>query len=212
MLVDARKMDVEDFCVLKDGERGAKSGLTPLEKLFATDNNKNLRLKLENGDEVEVVQGMTMAFGEERYCLLFINCMIDGTPLDIPISYKLTIENGELSLDYKYDENREKMLLYYCEKENKLSVNKVLDFDNFDNIALGNGIFVEQLYKKRFMGKVYCVVRALRPENYGLSKNTNLVVFYVGKNENGKDTLIMEEDDEMIDKIISFYIDRKRRD
>lgn len=68
------KMYSTNFLELEDGKRRAKNGLTPLEKLFATDNNENLRLKLTFcRGEVEVVQGMTMAFGGERYCLLFIS-------------------------------------------------------------------------------------------------------------------------------------------
>lgn len=53
------------------------------------------------------------------------------------------------------------MLSYYYEKENESSVKKVLDFNNFDNLVIENDVFVEQLYKMEFRGKVYCIVKPI---------------------------------------------------
>ncbi len=122
MLLNAYEINVEDLIILKDGVRGKKTGLTPLEKLFATDNCKNVKLLLENGDEVEMVQLITMPFGVERYCMLMTTIENKGELKQFPICYKLVVESGELSLIYVKDENAKKMVEYY---ENLIEDEKV---------------------------------------------------------------------------------------
>lgn len=118
MLLNATQIDIEDLVFLFDGRVGAKTGLTPLERLFLTDKTKSLKLTLENGNEVEMIQLVTMPFGQERYCMLLAVCKVDGEVQNFPVCYKLNIGQKRLSLEYVRDENSKKMQDYYYGTQN----------------------------------------------------------------------------------------------